>query len=255
MVGNDFRLYPNDGRPRDRPRPDQRLLAARSAKQAQRSLILSGFFALPIAALFLMVGAALFSLSQTGQAYVLLDLESSDQAFPRFIPDLAPAGLKGLLIAGVLAAAMSSLDSAMAALSSSAITDLLEPLRTRWKSLGDTLKASRITTLVFAVILGLIATLLHQTGGQYLWLAFQMSSLTYGALLGLFLLGLLTQEKGNDRGNFYAAAVSVVLNILLLVLIRTEVIELGWTWLLVIGTGCTFGIGCLFKKSQHLPNE
>ncbi|MGB0372384.1 MAG: sodium:solute symporter family transporter [Opitutales bacterium] len=221
----------------------QRLLTSKSAKQAQRSLILSGFIAVPIAALFLMVGAGLFVFAESGQALALESLDASDDAFPTFIASLAPAGLKGLLIAGVLAAAMSSLDSAMAALSSSATNDLIAPLKRREGSLGSLLSISRVTTVVFAVILGLIATILDQTGGQYLWLAFQMSSLTYGALLGLFLLGLTTRSRGSDTSNLVGVSTSVATTLTLLILIRTETIALGWTWLIVIGTLCSFLIG------------
>ena len=170
-------------------------------------------------------------------------IESGDQAFPTFIRELAPVGLKGLLLAGVMAAAMSSLDSAMAALSSSAVVDL-------FKGTGRAVSVnlSRLITVVFAVALGTIAILLEKTGGQFLWLAFQVSSVTYGALLGLFLLGLLVKDRGSDVGNIFAAAVSLALTTTLLVLIKTEVIALGWTWLLFIGTATSFGLGWLSGK-------
>ncbi|NBD38017.1 MAG: sodium/solute symporter [Verrucomicrobia bacterium] len=226
----------------------QRLLTSRSAKQAQRSLILSGFIAVPIAALFLMLGTALFAYSHTPDGGVLSTLERSDQAFPTFIADLAPAGLRGLLLAGVLAAAMSSLDSAMAALSSSGIHDLVRPLQKKLKNNGSSLALSRWMTAAFAAILGLIAVILQQTGESFLWLAFQMSSLTYGALLGMFLLGLLTRTRGSDKGNLRGVAVSVALTTALLILIKTEVISLGWTWLIVIGTLCTFILGAFIQN-------
>ena len=228
----------------------QRLLTSRNAKQAQRSLILSGFIAVPIAALFLTVGAALFAYANTPDGNILSTLETSDQAFPTFIADLAPAGLRGLLLAGVLAAAMSSLDSAMAALSSSGIHDLVRPLQQKLKNEGSSLALSRWMTAAFALILGLIAAILQQTGDSFLWLAFQMSSLTYGALLGMFLLGLLTRGKGSDKGNIWSVTVSVGLTTTLLILIKTETISLGWTWLIVIGTMCTFTLGGFFQHRK-----
>ena len=230
----------------------QRLLAAKSSKEARRSLILSGFLGIPIAALFLTIGASLFVLAESGQANVLVGLERSDEAFPRFIADLAPAGLKGILIAGVLAAAMSSLDSAMAALSSSAIKDLIEPIKTRFGAVSSIETITRSITAVFAVFLGVIAMLLHQTEGQFLWLAFQLSSLTYGALLGLFLLGLTNSKRGNDTGNTVAVVFSVSLTLSLLILIKMGHLNLAWAWLIVIGSMSCFAVAYLFKGAKEI---
>lgn len=233
----------------------QRLLASKSARHAQRSLILSGFIALPVAALFLLVGVGLFAFAESQQATALLALEGGNNAFPTFIAELAPAGLRGLLLAGVLAAAMSSLDSAMAALSSSAIKDLLEPLRKKTNAEAIPLGLSRLTTLFFAVCLGGIAWGLQAIGDQFLWLAFQVSSVTYGALLGLFLLGVTAQGKVMDRTNGIAAALSVLITAVLLIFIKTETIHLAWTWLIVIGTVVTYGVGICFKATPGLDES
>ena len=221
----------------------QRLLTAKSTRQAKLSLVLSGFIAIPIATLFLMVGAGLFVWMETGNAEALTTISGSDKAFPTFIRDLAPIGLKGLLLAGVMAAAMSSLDSAMAALSSSATVDLIKPKE-------GAVKQSRWVTVVFATALGLIAYFLEKTGDQFLWLAFQISSVTYGALLGVFLLGLLTRARGSDSGNMLGAVLSLLLTTTLLILIKLDVIALGWTWLIVIGTTTSFFGGFIFKKGE-----
>ena len=221
----------------------QRLLTAKSAAQAKLSLIISGFIAVPIAALFLMVGTGLFVWMQTGNAEPLTMISGSDKAFPTFIRELAPIGLKGLLLAGVVAAAMSSLDSAMAALSSSASVDLIKPKE-------GALKQSCWITVVFAAVLGLVAYFLGKTGDQFLWLAFQISSVTYGALLGVFLLGLLTRSRGSDIGNIFGASLSLLITTTLLVFIKTDVIALGWTWLIVIGTFTSFCGGTVFKKAE-----
>ncbi|MCZ6673114.1 MAG: hypothetical protein O7C75_09255, partial [Verrucomicrobia bacterium] len=104
----------------------QRMLTCKNVHQAQRSIIISGFISLPVAALFLMIGVGLFTYYQqlpdanlpTKLAEGIATIDS-DKVFPHFIATVLPAGLRGLLLCGVLAAAMSSLDSAMAALSSS----------------------------------------------------------------------------------------------------------------------------------------
>ena len=150
---------------------------------------------------------------------------------------------------------MSSLDSAMAALSSSAIKDLVEPLRKKVNSEAIPLGLSRLMTLFFAACLGGIAWGLQAIGDEFLWLAFQVSSVTYGALLGLFLLGVSAQGRVMDRTNGIAAALSVVITASLLVLIKTEVIGLAWTWLIVIGTVVTYGVGILFKNTKGALEE
>ena len=82
--------------------------------------------------------------------------------FPQFLATALPSGLKGLLLAGAFAAAMSSLDSAMAALSSSVVMDFLKPMLGNTRSEQSWVRISRITVMVFAVILVVIAYLLSE---------------------------------------------------------------------------------------------
>jgi Na+/proline symporter len=228
----------------------QRLLASRSSGMARRSLILSGFVALPVAALFLALGVALFVWFQLhpDAAFPLREvngamLPDADKVMAFFMTTPIPGWLRGLLLAGLLAAAMSSLDSAMAAMSASATRDIIAPLqRVQW-SAQQWLLSSRLLTAAFAAALMFIAWILRDAAG-FLWLAFKITSLTYGSLLGVFLLGRFSQ-RGTDRGNVRAMLIATALTSSALWLIETGRLPVAWTWLLVFGTVVTFSLAWL----------
>lgn len=233
----------------------QRMLTCRDARSARKSVILSGFISIPIAALFLLIGIALFAYYQVhGEAglpgQVLADGSFkvfSDKVLPTFIASELPDGLRGLLLVGVLAAAMSSLDSTMGALSSSALVDLYRPLFGDKLSDRQGMRLSRGLIVVFGLFLAAIAYALKDAEG-FLWLTFQIASVTYGSLLGIFLLGILT-NRGTDRGNWLAMLSGGLLCSCLLAAIKMEWITLGWSWLIIIGTAWTFGWGLGQKKA------
>ncbi|MFO7726477.1 MAG: hypothetical protein R6V45_13140, partial [Oceanipulchritudo sp.] len=145
------------------------------------------------------------------------------------------------LLAGVLAAAMSSLDSAMAALSTSTVRDLLQPLFPAVTSPSRWLWTSRAFTVLFAFLLMAVAWSLRD-GGTFLWLAFKITSLTYGSLLGVFLLGLFSR-RGADRINLPAMLAGTAVAATGLWLVESGRLPLAWTWLLLLGTATTVIIG------------
>ncbi len=233
----------------------QRLLSSKTANQARRSLIISGFIAIPVAALFLFLGTALYANFQINpdpefptKVVDGLSVPDGNKAFSYFMTTGIPAWLRGLLLTGVLAAAMSSLDSAMAALSTSMVRDLVQPLVPGIKDEGRWLWISRGFTVLFAVVLMCTAWLL-QDEGTFLWLAFKITSLTYGSLLGIFLLGRFS-TRGSDRGNLIAMLGGTAVSGLGLWLIEKGHLPLAWTWLLVIGTSVTVLIGTFTKPTD-----
>jgi len=234
----------------------QRMLTCRNAAAARKSVILSGFIAIPVAGLFLLVGVALFAFYQIhGEAGLPGEMAAdgtwqvlTDHVFPTFIATELPAGLRGLLLVGVLAAAMSSLDSTMGALSSATLVDLYRPLVGGRLSDRQQMCLSRALVVLFGLALAAIAYALKDAQG-FLWLTFQIASVTYGALLGIFLLGILTR-RGCDRGNCLAMLSGGALSATLLALIQFDVIELGWSWLIFIGTAWTFGFGWLRRGTS-----
>jgi SSS family transporter len=232
----------------------QRILTCKNVREARRSVLLSGFISIPIAALFLFVGIALYAYYQVhgeGGLPTAMMADGSlqvaaDKVFPTFIASELPDGLRGLLLVGVLAAAMSSLDSTMGALSSTTLVDLYRPLLNKELSEKKSIILSRAFVILFGLILALIAYALKDAQG-FLWLTFQIASVTYGALLGIFLLGIMTR-RGSDRGNWIAMLSGAAVCSILLALIKTEAITLGWTWLIIIGTAWTFALGYCWNE-------
>jgi solute:Na+ symporter, SSS family len=222
----------------------QRMLTCKNHRESQRSLILTGFLSLPVVMVFLFIGTSLYSY-YLNSPELLEGLTKNDQIFPHFIINQLPVGLKGLLIAGMLAAAMSSVDSALGALSASAIVDVYRPLIYKGGSERHYLMVTRILVVGFGLMLAAIAYILLPHD-NLLWLCFQIGGVTYGALLGVFLLGvLLPRHMGNNWGNMIGMLVSVCVTAPMLVFIKRGNINIGWTWLIIIGTALTFFIGLL----------
>ena len=161
----------------------QRALACHDARQARRALIAAGFADLISTLLFLTVGVAVFAYYQAfpDAAVTALAADSRyDYVFPHFIRNELPAGLRGILVAALLAAAMSSLDSALSGLASSAYFDLGQRQQTR-----DTVGLfwPRAFVVIFAIVLAVIAV---GFGSQpsILWFGLQIMGYTYGGLSG-----------------------------------------------------------------------
>ena len=211
----------------------QRLLAARNQRQAQMALLSSGVFIFFQFLLFLVVGLALWVFYRSFPT--IHPLGRSDRIFPTFIVTEMPHGISGLLVAAILAAAMSNLSAALNSLSSSCIVDFY--LRRKPKtSEADRLRLSRISTIAWGVVLFLLA-LLSRRGGRVVEVGLSIASVAYGAMLGVFLLGLLTREA-NERGAMAGMACGFAVE--LYVWLGTAI---PWTWYVVIGTLATFGIG------------
>ena len=210
----------------------QRLLAARSERQSIAALLSSGIAILFQFALFLLVGVMLFAYYRVPSA----SLGKADRIFPMFIVSRMPHGISGLLIAAILAAAMSNLSAALNSLSSTSIVDFY----LRYKPQADEqrrVRLSRLATLFWGGILFGLAVLALHKAGRVVEVGLQIASVAYGALLGVFLLGVLTRrasQSGAMLGMLCGFGVE------LYVWLFTPI---GWTWYVLIGTVVTFGVG------------
>ena len=112
---------------------------------------------------------------------------------------------------------------------------------------------TRFMMVVVALVLGLIAWQLERvqrvSGGEFLWLAFQVSTVTYSGLLGVFLLGMLT-KRGRDKWNLVAMLLGSFTTAGLLGLVKLEVISLAWQWPMMVGVATTVGVGALVTKKE-----
>jgi len=194
--------------------------------------------------IYLSLGVLLFVLYQ--QHPEMLGTFKDKDVLAHFTVNFLPAGLKGLILAAIV---LASIDSPLSSLSSSFVTDIYRPLIKRGASEAHYLRVSRFGVVGFGLVLALIAVACKPLDG-ILWLAFQVLSVTGGATLGVFLLGLLTKRQGNIA-NVLAMLLSAVGMAVLLVLSRMKLIDLGWSWLIVIGTAATFVFGYLFSLIEE----
>ncbi|MBV9179756.1 MAG: sodium:solute symporter [Acidobacteria bacterium] len=203
----------------------QRLLAARNLRQSIAALLSSGLVIFFQFALFLVVGVMLF-------AYYLLPTAhfgTPDRIYPQFIVTRMPHGISGLLVAAILAAAMSNLSAALNALSSSTMLDFYLPLRPE-TSEAARMRLSRLSTVLWAVVLFLLAILCLHRVARVVEVGLQIASICYGALLGVFLLGVLTRrttQMGAVAGMILALAAEIYL---------WKFTVVPWTWYVAIGT-------------------
>ena len=213
----------------------QRLLAAKNEGQSRAALFSSWVVIFVQFTLFLIIGVCLFTLYRdrgwTAPAV-------TDSIYPRFIWEHLPAGLSGLLIAAILAAAMSNLSAALNSLASTTVMDFLRPLGTLPGDDSLWLKRARLATVAWGVILALVALLARNWGGV-LQAGLSIASIIYGSLLGVFLLGLLTRRVGE-----VAAMCGMVAGLAVMLYVRFAT-PIAFTWYVLIGTTMTFITGIL----------
>ncbi len=210
----------------------QRLLAARNQRQSMTALLSSGAAILFQFALFLIVGVMLFAFYRVPSA----NFGRADRIFPTFIVSQMPHGISGLLIAAILAAAMSNLSAALNSLSSTSIIDFYLQRHPRTDERRK-IRLSRVATLLWALLLfGLAVLSLHKLG-RVIEVGLQIASVAYGALLGVFLLGVLTR-RANQSGAMVGMLFGFVTEIYLWLDTRVP-----WTWYVAIGTVVTFAVG------------
>jgi len=145
----------------------QRYLSTSDEAAARRSLWLGAIMVLPATLLFLLLGTGLFVYFQQHPDQ-LAPLDTVDQILPWFVVSQMPAGLAGLVIAGVFAAAMSSLDSSMHSIATSVVTDWLKP-RARKREENEWLRTARGITFLAGAFGTLTAMLLASSQITYLW--------------------------------------------------------------------------------------
>ena len=224
----------------------QRLLAARNQRQSVLALLSSGVAVFFQFGLFLFVGVMLFAYYRVPSA----TFGRADRIYPTFIVSRMPHGIAGLLIAAILAAAMSNLSAALNSLASSSMVDFYLRFRSSFRSEvseAGRLRLARLATVGWALVLfGLAVLALHRVG-RVVEVGLQIASVAYGALLGVFLLGVLT-KRANQRG----ALVGMICGFAM------ELYLWGWsrvafTWWVAIGTCVTFALG--YAASALWSNE
>jgi SSS family transporter len=210
----------------------QRLLAARNQRQSALALLTSGVAVFFQFALFLFVGVMLFAYYRVPSTA----FGRADRIYPTFIVTRMPHGVAGLLIAAILAAAMSNLSAALNSLSSSSILDFYLRFRPQASEAGR-LRLARLATVGWALVLFALAVLALHRVGRVVEVGLQIASVAYGALLGVFMLGVLTKHA-NQRGAMAGMICGLATELYL-----WQGSEVAFTWWVTIGTCVTFAVG------------
>jgi SSS family solute:Na+ symporter len=222
----------------------QRLLAARDQGDSRRALLTSGVIVLFQFTIFLLIGVLLYVFAQ--HTPLLAAGERTDRILPLFLLREMPTGLAGLLLASIIAVAMSNASGSLNSLAASSVLDF-SALRGKRPVIGDDrsfLRRSRNMTLFWGLVLmgfGLV------TWGPLLETGLTVASLPFGSLLGLFLLGTL-----NRRANATGALAGMFAG-LLAILCVWRLTNVAFTWYVLIGCAVTFLIGSLVSLLGRTP--
>ena len=219
----------------------QRLLTCRDLPASRKALVWSGFAVMGQFLLFLLVGIGLWAY-YGGRVF-----DTSDEIFARFIVETLPPGVRGLLIAAVFAAAMSSLSSSINALASASAYDLWAPAVGAEADEHRIFAAGRAFTLLWAGLLvaGAILFIPASRGQTAVEVALSVSSLVYGGLLGAFALGIFSR-RADARSVLVGVVAGVLVVTMVWVVLRAQV---AWTWFPLLGSAVTFAVGSALGRT------
>lgn len=226
----------------------QRLLSSKNLREAQTAIIGSGIVVFAQMALFLVVGIGLW-VHFNGEAF-----QTPDSIFPRFIVEQMPAGLTGLLVAAIIAAAMSTQSGSINSLAAASTHDIYMPLTGRTADDPVTFRAGRRFALFWGVALTGGALLFREQGTPVVVVALGIASFTYGGLLGVFFLGNFW-PRATQRDAI--AGLSVGITAMAFVVFARQLsaafpglaetlgpfARIAWPWYVLIGTSITMIVG------------
>jgi solute:Na+ symporter, SSS family len=219
----------------------QRLLSSRNERDSKTALLASGVIIFAQFALFLVLGVMLFVYAQ----HFVLAIPGGDldKVYPEFIVHHMPVGLAGIVLASIFAIAMSNASGSLNSLASSSIIDLSAR---RDEGAARSLVRSRKLTLVWGLVLGLLGLI---RWGPVLVAGLTIASITYGATLGVFLLG-----SWNRRANETGALVGFGTGLVAMIAVRFFT-PLAWTWYVLVGTVITFAAGSLASMFSNSASK
>jgi len=242
----------------------QRMLTAKSKGQSAKATILSGIVDLPIVCSFILVGILVSAYYKSTGNVLPADI-APREAFPYFILTRMPAGMRGLVIAGILATAMGSLSTALNALATSFTRDFVLPRREiggavpeservrvlRWSTAG-------FAALIIAVGLATAFYMANDPGAAIIPLVLGILGYTFGSLLAIFLVAVFTSTRGNDNGNVIAMICGFVAVVFfssadIQRFVGVPVMVLAFPWRITLGTAVTFIVSICFPTCDPVP--
>lgn len=235
----------------------QRLLTSTSLRDARKALIGSGLAVIAQFALFLLIGIGLWAF-YGGRAFT-----KPDEIFPTFIITEMPPGMTGIVIAAILAAAMSTVSGSLNSLAAATTHDLWVPFKGGVADGPALLRASKVFTLLWAAVLIGGALLYRAEGTPVVVIALSIASFTYGGLLGGFFLAMLW-ARATQRDAITGMAIGIASMSVIVFAGRLSTAfpalaaplepfrGIAWPWYVLIGTGITLTAGIL-SSLTHAP--
>ncbi len=250
----------------------QRMLTAKNRRESAKATILSGVVDLPVVGCFVLVGILVSSYYKSGSGTLPPDIVSG-QAFPYFILTEMPAGVRGLVIAGVMATAMGSLSTALNAMGTSFARDFVLPWRERRRPVDEAekVRVMKWSTVLFAglvVIVGVAtaAFMAFNPTHEIIPLVLGILGFTFGSVLALFLVAISTRNRGNDVGNITAMIAGFVAVLFFSVpQLQTfagfvthdgkPALVLAFPWRITLGTLVTYVVAICFRTPQRMVDS
>lgn len=232
----------------------QHMLNTRSERSAGRTVLTSGLMTFPIVGAFLAVGTMLWSFQRHvgAHGYALSTPEEVNKVFPNFILHELPAGVRGLVFAGLFAAAISSLGATLNAAAAAWTHDIAPRAR------GISLASVRWLTAIFGLLLAGIGLFFdwfaRGSTTDLVQIALGAMTILYGGILGAFLVALFTERRGNDRSVPLGMLGGIAVGALLF--FQRQLfgeVRLEWPWSLALSTSVAFGLGLLGARGALEP--
>lgn len=246
----------------------QRMLTAPDYKRSRRSVIGAGLMDVPIFAAFAFIGVLLIAFYEQ---HPEMKPPKANDVFGAYILTVMPVVVRGFVLAGVFATAMGSLAAALNALATSLTNDWYIPYFARGKDPRHHVTMARVFTGLFAVLMVLVATTFAYANVKnpdltIIPVALGVAGYILGPMLGVFLLGMLTRTRGNDRGNMLAVTMGLLTIFVVSGLafqVANAILPTGWairapiwkvefTWFVLVGAVATFLVGVLFRTPREM---
>lgn len=256
----------------------QRMLTAETYKKARRSLLTAAFMDLPIAATFTFIGILLYVFYQQEPRFMPVDATGkvvNSDVFGSYILNVLPVGIRGLVLAGVFATAMGSLSAALNSLATSATNDWYLP-RNPGRREDHYVRVARNFTALFSFLMILVAVgfayaKVTSPDVRIIPVVLGIAGFILGPMLGVFLIGMFTLNRGSDQGNVIAVTCGLIATVVLgdlhiaiangilsvlhqpATLMRPEWLpKVSFTWFAMIGSLTVFAVGVWFKTPDSV---
>lgn len=226
----------------------QRGLSARTIDEAKKAIMFNGLARFPLTVLYILLGISAYAvLVNSPELAAAVPADRPDYLIPEYILLMLPEGIRALLFAALLAAAMSSLDSALNSLSASTMRDFV----CKWKSDADHINLGKITTVIWGILITGFAFVVGDISDTVIEGINKIGSAFYGPILAAFLAGILSR-KITTRGIFIGILAGVGFNILLWL----EFAQIYWMWWNLLGCVITVLIAWLLSlPNKHMSSE